>query len=267
MRARRALQRSLFDAGYPDHDMGRVLALMSRLLDEHPEFLEWIAADVDRGVVSSVGRRGLPCEVILRCGILKHLWQSDYRELEFALVDSVSARRFTRVDPLRPPKRSALERCIGAVRAEVWERINGVLLGRARDDKLEAGRKVRIDSTVTETHILDPSDSQLLYDAVRVLSRLLARAREKLGPDAFPFHDHRRAAKRKKWKIPKARMKRKVKLYPSCWRSCGGRFGTPMVPCRRSRDVTSRGWMTGARRSHTTGTWPGRSSARRYAGC
>ena len=77
MRAKRAPQRSLFDAGYPDHDMGRVLALMSRLLDEHPEFLEWIAADVDRGVVSSVGRRGLPCEVILRCGILKHLWQSD----------------------------------------------------------------------------------------------------------------------------------------------------------------------------------------------
>ena len=35
MRARRAPQRSLFDAGYPDHDMGRVLALMSRLLDEH----------------------------------------------------------------------------------------------------------------------------------------------------------------------------------------------------------------------------------------
>ena len=213
MRAKRAPQRSLFDAGYPDHDTGRVLALMSRLLDEHPEFLEWIAADVDRGGASSVGRCGLPCEVILRCGILKYLWQSDYRELEFALVDSVSARRFTRVDPLRPPKRSALQRCIGAVRAEVWERINRVLLGRARDDRIEAGRKVRIDSTVTETHILDPSDSQLLYDAVRVLSRLLARGRKRLGPDAFPFHDYRRAAKRRKWKIPKARMKRKVKLY------------------------------------------------------
>ena len=79
--------------------------------------------------------------------------------------------------------------------------------------RIETGRKVRIDSTVAETHILDPSDSQLLYDGVRVLSRLLARGREKLGPDAFPFHDHRRAAKRKKWEIPKARMKRKIKLY------------------------------------------------------
>ncbi len=72
---------------------------------------------------------------------------------------------------------------------------------------------MRVDSTVTETHILDPSDSQLLYDAVRVLSRLLARGRKQLGPDAFPFHDHCRAAKRRKWKIPRVRMKRKVKLY------------------------------------------------------
>ena len=213
MRARRSRQRSLFDAGYPDHEMGRGLARISEVLDRHPEFVDWIAEDVDRGRRSSMGRAGLPCEVILRCGILKQLWQSDYRELEFALADSASAKRFTRVDPLRPPKRSALQRCIRAVRAETWERINRALLGTARDDGIETGTRVRIDSTVTETHILEPSDSQLLYDGVRVLSRLLARGRERLGSEAFQFHDHRRAARRRKWKVPKARTKRKVKLY------------------------------------------------------
>ena len=214
MRAKRAPQRSLFDAGYPDHDMGRVLGLMSRLLGRTPG-----VPGVDRRGRGPRGRvvRG-PARLALR-------GDPALRDPEASVAvglpgtgvrgwsDSVSARRFTRIDPLRPPKRSALQRCIGAVRAEVWERINRVLLGRARGDKIEAGRKVRIDSTVTETHIQDPSDSQLLYDAVRVLSRLLARGREKLGPDAFLFHDHRRAAKRRKWKIPKARMKRKVKLY------------------------------------------------------
>ena len=49
MRAKRARQRSLFDAGYPDHQMGRGLAAISAVLDQHPEFVDWIAEDVDRG--------------------------------------------------------------------------------------------------------------------------------------------------------------------------------------------------------------------------
>ena len=198
MRAKRTRQRSFFDTEYPDHRMGRGLAAISAVLDRHPEFVDWIAEHVGGGGRSSMGRAGLPCEVILRCGILKHPWQSDYRELKFVLADSASARRFTRIDPLRPPKRSALQRCIRAVRAATWERINRALLGTAKDDRIETGHKVRIDSTVTETHILETSDSQLLYDAVRVFSRLLARGQERLGPDAFPFHDHCRAAKRRK---------------------------------------------------------------------
>ena len=48
MRAKRARQRSLFDAGYPDHQMGRGLAAISAVLDQHPEFVDWIAEDVDR---------------------------------------------------------------------------------------------------------------------------------------------------------------------------------------------------------------------------
>ena len=46
------------------------------------------------------------------------------------------------------------------MRAETWEQSNRALLGTAKDDGIETGRKLRIDSTVTETHILEPSDSQ-----------------------------------------------------------------------------------------------------------
>ena len=76
--------------------MGRGLATISEVLDRHSEFVDWIAEDVDRGRRSSMGRAGLPYEVILRLGILKQLWQSDYRELEFALADSASAKRTRR---------------------------------------------------------------------------------------------------------------------------------------------------------------------------
>ncbi len=213
MRAKRAPQRSFFDVGYPNHETGRALERISTLLDGHPEFLDWIAADVDRGRPSRRGRAGLPCEVILRCGILKQLWQVDYRDLEFALLDSASAKHFARVNPLRPPKKSALQKCIGAVRAEVWERINRVLMGTARGGKVEGGRTVRIDSTVTETHIRKPTDSQLLCDGVRVLTRLLVHARDELGAEAFPFHNHRRAAKRWALRASRRRGKRRVAAY------------------------------------------------------
>ena len=213
MRAKRAPQRSFFDVGYPNHEMGRALERISEILDAHPEFVDWIAADVDRGRRSKRGRAGVPCEVILRCGILKQLWQVDYRDLEFALLDSASAKHFARVNPVRPPKKSALQRCIGAVRAEVWERINRVLMGDARGGKVEEGRKVRIDSTVAETHIRKPTDSQLLCDGVRVLTRLMVKARKELGVAAFPFHNHRRAAKRWALRASRRRGKRRVAAY------------------------------------------------------
>ncbi len=133
---------------------------------------------------------------MLRCALLKHLRRETCRGLEFALRDSLSARRFARVEAGRLPGKSALQSTIGSIRAETWERINRCLLGAARDEKVEPGDQVRVDSTVTHTHILEPSDSQLLRDGVRVLTRLLAAARDELGAEAVRFHDHRRAAKR-----------------------------------------------------------------------
>ena len=85
----------------------------------------------------------------------------------------------------------------GSVLAATWERINATLLATACSEGVEDGSQVRVDSTVTETDILSPTDSQLLRDAVRVLTRLLAEARDRLGPEAVKFHDHRRAAKRR----------------------------------------------------------------------
>ncbi len=213
MRAKRTRQGNLFGTEYPDHKLGRLLGDMSKQLDAHPEFLEWIAADVNGDETSARGRAGLTCETILRCGTLLQLMQWTYRDLEYHLLDSSAAKRFARVDPLAPPKRSALNRRVGAVRAETWERINRTLLGRARDEKIEDGRTVRIDSTVMEAHILPPSDSALLSGSVRVLSRLLAWARKELGSDAFEFHNHMRAAKRRALAIRKARGRKRVKLY------------------------------------------------------
>ena len=56
---------------------------------------------------------------------------------------------------------------IAAIRAETWEAINQDLLASAKQDRLESGTTVRLDSTVTAALMHEPSDSTLLWDAVR----------------------------------------------------------------------------------------------------
>ena len=97
------------------------------------------------------------------------------------------------------PKKWALHSAIGAIDADAWQAINGVLLQDAKQQGIESGTQVRIESTVTETHILEPSGSRLLYDGVRVLTRLLPEARERLP--AVWLLDHCRAAKRREREI------------------------------------------------------------------
>jgi transposase, IS5 family len=66
-----------------------------------------------------------------------------------------------------------LHRTVSAIRAETWEAINRTLLASARQEKIEAGKVVRFDSTATAALMHEPSDSSLLWDSVRVLVRLL----------------------------------------------------------------------------------------------
>src|SRR5262249_25605057 len=91
---------------------------------------------------------------------------------------------------------------IKRVRAETWAAINSKLMLYAAAEGVEAGRKVRIDATVVESNIHNPTDSSLLWDCVRVLVRLQEAAREDFG---LTFHDHRCRAKRRAIAILNAR--------------------------------------------------------------
>ncbi len=207
MRARRTAQRSLFDPTPVDHPVADELERVSALLDECPELLDGVVADLGVNEAGGRGRHGLTRESVLRCAVLLHLRQATCRGLEFLLRDSLTAQRFARVDRARLPGKSALQSTIGAIGAATWERINRRLLDVARAEGIESGARVRVDSTVTETHILAPADSQLLSDGVRVPTRLLGTAREALGAEVVAFHDHCRAAKRRALQISSQRGK------------------------------------------------------------
>ncbi len=213
MRKKRTAQASIYEVFAP-HDIGRELQAMSEWLDEHREVLDWVARDVRRRGLKPTGRSGLSVESVLRCALLKQHRQLSYEELAFYLYDSASFGAFARLPMHWCPKKSALQRVVSAIRPQTWERINGVLMGSAREARFEPGERVRIDSTVTDSPIHPPSDSSLLWDGVRVLVRLLEAAQELPGAPALYYVNHGRVAKKRARAIRYTRgSKKRTPLY------------------------------------------------------
>jgi IS5 family transposase len=213
MRQERTVQASIFDV-FATHEIGRELKAMSRWLDEHRELLGLVAGDLVRVGVKATGRQGLPAEAVLRGAILKQYRQLSYQELAFHLEDSASFRAFARLPWSWSPRKSVLQKTISAIRPETWEQINRALLSGARQAKLEDGAVVRLDSTVTSALMHEPSDSSLLWDAVRVMVRLLKQADALMAGAGLAWRDHRRAAKKRARKIQFTRGRpNRVQLY------------------------------------------------------
>lgn len=207
MRQERTVQASLFDL-FADHEIGPELKAMSQWLDEHRERVGLAAEDLRRHGVRETGREGLPAESVLRCALLKQHRQLSYEELAFHLEDSASFRAFARLPLSWTPKKSVLHRTISAIRAGTWEAINRILLASARQEKVETGKVVRLDSTVTAALMHEPSDSSLLWDGVRVVARLLKTADGLIG-GRLAWRNHRRAAKKRAHAIKYARNRAK----------------------------------------------------------
>lgn len=130
------------------------------------------------------GRPSTPVEVILRMLVVKRLYGWSYAETEKFVSDSLILRQFCRVYLERVPDDTTLIRWAGCVGPETLESLNARAVELAQQHRVTRGRKLRIDSVVVETNIGHPTDSRLLGDGVRVLSRLLRRAKRVLGDGA-----------------------------------------------------------------------------------
>lgn len=206
MREARKTQSSLRET-WLDLDHAKELESMSRLLDAHPTIAELIWQDLPgTGAQTTRGAEGLSAEQVLRILVVKQLNGFSYRALAFHLADSRSYQTFCRLGLLdKLPTKSALQANLKALKPATLEAINRMLLGAAQQAKVEMGRTVRTDCTVVESNIHDPKDSELLWDCVRVLSRLLGRARDLLGTDKVEFGNRTRRAKRRRKEIAYAK--------------------------------------------------------------
>ena len=194
MRETRNAQASIFDC-YAKHEFGNQLEVISSILDNCPDAIDWVEADLARDGTRQTGRLGLPVESVLRCAVLKQYRQLSYKELAFYLEDSGTFRSFARLPQGVVPRKSGLQDNIRRIQPETWEAINQALVGQALADEVECGEQVRVDSTVVETNVHAPSDSSLLCDGIRVLTRLMAKAKSSLDVPGIAFTDHRKPAR------------------------------------------------------------------------
>ena len=156
-----------------------VLTQLDRVLDDDTLF-QAVKADLAQRFPRTLidGRPSTPVEVILRMLVVKHLYGWSDEATERWVSDSLVWRQFCRVYAAPVPDDTTLLRWANLIQPATLHRLLDHVVVLARSLKVTRGRKLRIDGTVVETTIHHPTDSTLLYDGVRVLSRTLAKAKQ-----------------------------------------------------------------------------------------
>jgi IS5 family transposase len=152
----------------------------------------------------SRGRPGTPAEVVLRLLVLKHMNNWSYHVLEREVRANLVYREFTRVGAEKVPDAKTLGRLALALGPEVVAQIHQRIVAIAQAKLVVAGRQMRVDTTVVETNIHYPTDSSLLGDGVRVLTRAMKRITQIAGQVGTQLRDRSRAVRYKLLEIARA---------------------------------------------------------------
>ena len=141
------------------------------------------------------GRRGTPAEVVLRLLLLKHVRNWSYEAVEREVRANLVYRSFTRVGGGKVPDDTVMNKWALALGPAVIENLHKRVVAIAQEKKVVEGRKMRIDTTVVETNIHYPTDSSLLGDGVRVLTRAMKRIAATVGDAGAKLRDRSRSVK------------------------------------------------------------------------
>ena len=143
----------------------------------------------------SRGRQATPAEVVLRLMILKHVRNWNYYILEREVRANLVYRDFTRVGAAKMPDAKTMGRWGRALGPQVIKRVHEQIVEIARTKEVIEGRRMRVDTTVTETNIHHPTDSSLLGDGVRVLTRTMKKITKIAGEVGTKLRNRSRSVK------------------------------------------------------------------------
>ena len=158
MRKKQQKQMPLIEPAYA-HPQDRELEIISLLIDSTPTICDYVLQDLNEGKAQKrdTGAEGMSAEQVLRAAVVMRLYSFTYEQLAFHIYDSRALRRFCRIGFAdKGFGKSALNANIKRISPQTWQRISRDLLEHAKDDKIEKGRKARIDCTVVESNIHKP---------------------------------------------------------------------------------------------------------------
>jgi IS5 family transposase len=185
MTRRKQGQRVLWE-GMIDEDVRSLwepwMVQADRLLDDEELIDRVYVAQGERHEHSATrGRSQTPAEMVLRLMLLKHVrnWSFDVLEREVRM--NLAYRDFTRIGMGKVPDAKTLARIAQALGGEVIAELHRRLVEMAQEEGVIQGRKLRVDTTVVETNIHYPTDSSLLGDGARVLTRTMKKIESEAG--------------------------------------------------------------------------------------
>jgi IS5 family transposase len=134
-------------------------------------------------------------EILFRSLLVHQIEGTALRETVIRIAESPTLQSFIRLGTRSVPDFTFLNRAFKAIKAETWKLVNEELAGYAVKRCGVDVSRIRADTTVIESNIHYPTDSSLLWDSYRVLSRLLCAVRAE-DPELCPHRFHDKKAKK-----------------------------------------------------------------------
>jgi len=190
----------VFDFEQPDWSKDPELFIVDQILNQFPTIFQLAApcfSNLDQH--NHIGRTGMTLEQVVRCAIYMRRKSLSYRELALHTADSKMGIVFMKMGYGQSFSHQTLQQNISKITPEVLADINVAICKLAMELKVDDGKKMRSDSTAIKTDIHYPTNCSLLWDGIRVCSRMLKKATKLFV--ALKVTHYQRSAKKLNYQI------------------------------------------------------------------
>jgi len=185
----------------PDWMENPVFGVIDSVLETHPEIFDMCSKDIMGDEKhSELGRQDTPSlEQIVRAAIYKEMRGYDYRELEYAQIDSRLCATFIKLDERKPFTFQLFQKYISRIKAQTLHEILVIVSKIAIDEGFESVSDIIQDSTVVESNIHYPTNNSLVWDCIKTSTALLRDLKKEM--EDFSFINYCKSAKQTYYKI------------------------------------------------------------------